>query len=124
MALMALPLPPSRGTQLGWAWAWGLLNVHQGFTQCADQDMQGILVSFCLISHGNKPNAIILSGIINFSRYPQISIRSEVEGNWVRMGGQMEVGELLHELLGHKKTGESFRDVPEPQVDLASSWFP
>lgn len=31
--------------------------------------MEAVTVSFGLISHGNKLNAIILSGIINFSRY-------------------------------------------------------
>lgn len=34
-----------------------------------------------------------------YSRYPGKSVSSEVERNWVKMGGQMEVGELL----GHKK---------------------
>lgn len=113
-----------KGTWLGWAWAWGLLNVHrgcsrQGLTPRADQDMEGVIVSFCLISRGNKPNAIILPGIINFSRNPQKSVSSEVEGNWVETGGQMEMGRVL---LGHKETGESFRDAPEAQLDLASSW--
>lgn len=85
-----------KGTWLGWAWAWGLLNDHrgcsrQGLTPRADQDMEGVIVSFCLISRGNKPNAVILPGIINFSRNPQKSVSSEVEGNWVEMGGQMEI---------------------------------
>lgn len=54
-----------------------------------------------------------------YSRYPGKSVSSEVERNWVKMGGQMEVGELL----GHKKkTWESFGDLTQLQVGLASSW--
>lgn len=34
----------------------------------------------------------------------------------------MEVGEHLNKLFGHKETGESFRDLTQLQVGLASSW--